>query len=53
MKTTSEKEKKLDEALNKLINLNLNQNFKENFLIRKNLMSVFFKILRTDIPYVQ
>ena len=30
MKTTSEKEKKLDEALNKLINLNLNQNFKEN-----------------------
>jgi len=30
MKTTSEKEKKLDEALNKLISLNLNQNFKEN-----------------------
>jgi len=30
MKTTSEKEKKLDEALNKLISMNLNQNFKEN-----------------------
>jgi len=30
MKTTSEKEKKLDEALNKLIGMNLNQNFKEN-----------------------
>ena len=30
MKTTSEKEKKLDDALNKLISMNLNQNFKEN-----------------------
>ena len=30
MKTLSEKEKKLDVALNKLININLNTNFKEN-----------------------
>ncbi len=30
MKTLGEKEKKLDTALNKLINLNLNTNLKEN-----------------------
>ena len=30
MKTLSEKEKKLDAALNKLINVNLNTNLKEN-----------------------
>ena len=30
MKTLSEKEKKLDVALNKLININLKANFKEN-----------------------
>ena len=30
MKTQSEKEKKLDNALSKLINLNLNVNLKEN-----------------------
>ena len=30
MKTLSEKEKKLDVALNKLINVNLNTNLKEN-----------------------
>ena len=30
MKTYSEKEKKLDNALNKLIDLNLNTNLKEN-----------------------
>ena len=30
MKTQSEKEKKLDIALNKLINLNLDTNLKEN-----------------------
>ena len=30
MKTLSEKEKKLDVALNKLINVNLNANLKEN-----------------------
>ena len=30
MKTSSEKEKKLDMAISKLINLNLNTNLKEN-----------------------
>ena len=30
MKTSTEKEKKLNDALSKLINLNLNTNLKEN-----------------------
>ena len=30
MKTSSEKEKKLDTALDKLVNLNINTNLKEN-----------------------
>ncbi len=52
MKTSSEKEKKLDTALSKLTNLNLNANLKENLQhlsYQKNQLEIEKKKFRTNM----